>query len=142
MITVDFSACQDRAWMKKTGFYSTTDSAIAARAKHVRRWLRDRPEKNIICMSHGNFIRCLLYGRTRGPLLGNGELRKYTFTSDSDDEAVLEEVKADVKKAEEDEPTPLETSPRGADFPKTSRRRSASPGLSSGFSTISLSTSR
>ena len=44
---LDFSPCGD-GWFDKTGSNAPTADALAARSLFVRRWLRDRPERNIV----------------------------------------------------------------------------------------------
>lgn len=94
--------------------------------------LRDRPEKHIVLLTHGNFIRCLLYGRTRGQLLGNGEIRRYTFTSDTDEEATLKELGGIApENAEEEAKLELARKSFELEIPtRFARRRLSSPSSS------------
>jgi len=84
-------------WNKNQGFYSPTPEALASRAKWVRKFVRDRPETNILLVGHGGIFR-EIDGRSRSndPAIvmslsrwGNVECRVYTFLSDDDDDAIL-----------------------------------------------------
>ena len=44
-------------WNTKTGFWASDPRSIANRTKWVRQFLRDRPEKNIVLVAHGDFLR-------------------------------------------------------------------------------------
>lgn len=44
-------------WNTKTGFWAPDDESVANRTKWVRHFLRDRPEKNIVLVAHGDFLR-------------------------------------------------------------------------------------
>ncbi|KAB8071169.1 histidine phosphatase superfamily [Aspergillus leporis] len=43
-------------WNNKTGQYAPTHAAIKKRARDARRWLKARPEKEIIVVTHGGFL--------------------------------------------------------------------------------------
>lgn len=43
-------------WTGKQGQYATDPVALRARAKSLRRWLRARPEKEIVVVSHGAIL--------------------------------------------------------------------------------------
>ncbi|KAG8753114.1 hypothetical protein FRC11_007700, partial [Ceratobasidium sp. 423] len=84
-------------WNKNQGFYAATPAALAARAKWVRRFVRDRPETEILLVGHGGIFR-EIDGRMRSPDpevvaslsgWGNVEYRVYTFKNDDDDDAEL-----------------------------------------------------
>ncbi|CAE6444795.1 unnamed protein product [Rhizoctonia solani] len=84
-------------WNKNQGFYAPTPEALAARARWVRRFVRDRPETDILLIGHGGIFR-EIDGRMRSSdsevkaslsRWGNVECRVYTFKSDDDDDAVL-----------------------------------------------------
>ena len=49
---LDFSTIEED-WISKRGKYSSSDAALAKRARWIRRWLKDRPERNIAVVSHG-----------------------------------------------------------------------------------------
>ncbi|KAI0889119.1 phosphoglycerate mutase-like protein [Annulohypoxylon maeteangense] len=44
-------------WNSKEGFWAPTVGALTERAQWVRKFLRDRPEKNIVFVSHGDILR-------------------------------------------------------------------------------------
>ena len=46
-------------WTSKKGFYAPDAASLANRARFVRRFLRDRPEKDIVLVCHGDFLRQL-----------------------------------------------------------------------------------
>lgn len=49
-------------WTSKKGFWSPDPQAISNRARWVRQWLRDRPEKTIVLVAHGDILRNILAG--------------------------------------------------------------------------------
>lgn len=49
---LDFSHLSDD-WNSKKGPYASNQTALRERATRIRKWLRDRPEKNILVISHG-----------------------------------------------------------------------------------------
>jgi broad specificity phosphatase PhoE len=53
-------------WNKNQGFYAPTSEALAARGKWVRRFVRDRPETNILLVGHGGIFR-EIDGRMKSP---------------------------------------------------------------------------
>lgn len=46
-------------WHTKEGKWAPDEASIAIRAKEVRRWLRARPEKEIVLVTHGGFLHYL-----------------------------------------------------------------------------------
>lgn len=46
----------DAAWNSKQGVYAPTPEALIARARQLRRWLRERPEREIVVVGHGAFF--------------------------------------------------------------------------------------
>ncbi|KDN39973.1 hypothetical protein RSAG8_08422, partial [Rhizoctonia solani AG-8 WAC10335] len=84
-------------WNKNQGFYAATPEALAARGRWVRRFVRGRPETEILLVGHGGIFR-EIDGRMKSPdpavvaslaRWGNVECRVYTFGSDDDDDAVM-----------------------------------------------------
>lgn len=55
---VDFSRL-DAGWDSKDGRWAPDTPAIEMRAREARIWLRDRPEKEIVCVTHGGFLHFL-----------------------------------------------------------------------------------
>ncbi|KAJ5317765.1 hypothetical protein PENANT_c004G08181 [Penicillium antarcticum] len=46
-------------WTSKTGRYEGTLGKLRVRARDARNWLKNRPEKEIVVVSHGNFLHFL-----------------------------------------------------------------------------------
>jgi broad specificity phosphatase PhoE len=76
--------------------------AIRERARYVRRWLRGRPERCIVLVTHGNFLQTIVHGQYIGKEVefANAEVRRYTFAEpvDQDEDAwlVLQEEEVTV----------------------------------------------
>ena len=83
-------------------------TAIAARARWVRHWLRARPERHIVVVCHGDCLRYITQGRNTYNPWANVEVREYTFAADeaedADGEAWLVPV-SEVAQGAEAEPT-------------------------------------
>ena len=52
---VDLSRVKE-GWNSKTGRWAPTAEALQKRARDVRQWLKNRPEKHIILVTHGGFV--------------------------------------------------------------------------------------
>lgn len=52
---VDLSLVQE-GWNSKKGKWAPSPDALEKRAAEVRRWLKARPEKAIVLVSHGGFL--------------------------------------------------------------------------------------
>lgn len=95
---VDFSECFD-GWNKNEGIMATGPNALQARAARVRKWLRARPEKEIVLVAHGNFNHFLTgdvddQGNQTTGYWQHAELRTYRFAEDSpEDVAAIVESK-------------------------------------------------
>ncbi|EIN09819.1 phosphoglycerate mutase-like protein [Punctularia strigosozonata HHB-11173 SS5] len=76
-------------WNSKKGFYATDVASLQARARWNRRWLRGRPEKEIVVVAHGDCLRYITDGWNSGKPWANTEVRAYTFASEDDDDAKL-----------------------------------------------------
>lgn len=91
---LDFGLLSD-GWDSKQGEWSPDEVSLAVRAAKMRKWLRDRPENDIIVVTHGGdfpgfvglIVGFLLYlvQEIRG--FKNAECRTYTFADC--DEAIL-----------------------------------------------------
>ncbi|KAK3708028.1 hypothetical protein LTR37_011721 [Vermiconidia calcicola] len=80
-------------WTSKTGFWAPDDRSIANRARAVRHFLRERPEKNIVLVGHGDIIRAVTCD-ANGPstyMWKNTETQVYRFDPETveDDECYL-----------------------------------------------------
>lgn len=69
-------------WISKAGFYSADREAIARRAQAVRQFIRDQPEKEIVLVAHGDFLRQIT-ADARGPSDVRGSDRRRTDVFDS-----------------------------------------------------------
>ncbi|KAA8644257.1 uncharacterized protein ATNIH1004_008456 [Aspergillus tanneri] len=72
-------------WNDKTGRYAPTNEAVAARARDARRWLKARPEKEIVLVTHGGFLHFFTEdwedsSQYRGTGWLNTEYRTYIFS--------------------------------------------------------------
>ncbi|KAI0366245.1 phosphoglycerate mutase-like protein [Pilatotrama ljubarskyi] len=107
---LDFSALTPD-WNSKQGFYAATEDAIRARARWVRQWLRSRPERHIVVVSHGDCLRYITKGQNTHEPWANVEMREFTFAADEsedkDGQAWLVPVKR-VAQEGEAEPTSSE----------------------------------
>ncbi|KAF2021007.1 phosphoglycerate mutase family protein-like protein [Aaosphaeria arxii CBS 175.79] len=88
----------EKGWTSKQGQYAYTKEAILKRAAGLRSWLYQRPEKNIILVSHGAFMHFFtedldtVDAMTSTAYL-NCELRIFTFTpSSTEDDAHVQET--------------------------------------------------
>ncbi|KAJ5759220.1 phosphoglycerate mutase family protein [Penicillium odoratum] len=75
-------------WNNKTGRYAPTNSALRARARAARRWLKARPEKEIVVVTHGGFLHYFTedwedHSQYQGTGWSNTEYRSYTFSDES-----------------------------------------------------------
>ena len=55
---IDFSLVQG-GWNSKKGKWQSDPAAVKNRAREVRRWLKARPEKVIVLVTHGGFLHYL-----------------------------------------------------------------------------------
>lgn len=89
-------------WTSKHGFYAPTVPALQNRARWNRRWLRSRPEREIVVVAHGDILRYMTDGHNSYAPWGNAEVREYTFEKeegeDAQGEAWLVPVKEVTKK--------------------------------------------
>ncbi|ORX35637.1 histidine phosphatase superfamily [Kockovaella imperatae] len=65
---------------------------VVERAREVRRWLRDRPEQDIVVVAHGDILRNIADGKRSGRPWANAEVKVFTFVSESDEDASLVEI--------------------------------------------------
>jgi len=81
-------------WNRKEGPWAPTPEALAKRAVKVRRWLRERPEKQVVVVTHAGFLHWLTQDTVQ---FDNAEWRTYTFAGDgeNDEEARLTQIEKD-----------------------------------------------
>lgn len=75
---IDFGRLSDQ-WNSKTGFWSPDPKSLKFRSAFTRRWLADRPEDEIVVVSHGSAIRYLTEEHDPGSLWENTECRTYAL---------------------------------------------------------------
>ncbi|KAK5175695.1 uncharacterized protein LTR77_000834 [Saxophila tyrrhenica] len=69
-------------WTGKQGFYAPDPGSIAARARKVRQFLYERPEKEIVLVAHGDILRQITATAEAGPgvyMWRNAEMRVHRF---------------------------------------------------------------
>ncbi|KAL4953298.1 histidine phosphatase superfamily [Aspergillus filifer] len=76
-------------WNVKDGRYAPTNAAVGQRARDARRWLKARPEKEIVMVSHGGVLHYFTEdwedsSQFQGTGWTNTEYRTYTFSSSVD----------------------------------------------------------
>ncbi|TCD69186.1 hypothetical protein EIP91_008482 [Steccherinum ochraceum] len=91
-------------WTSKQGKYAVTVAALQERARENRKWLRERPEQEIVVVAHGDLLRYVTDGYSSDSEWANTEVREYTFEvdedKDTDKEARLVLVRRVVKEGE------------------------------------------
>lgn len=70
--------------------YEASYKAVDARAAALRAWLYQRPEKNIVLVSHGAFLHYFsedwtFFDGAKGTAYENCEYRQFTFTEQSNE---------------------------------------------------------
>ncbi|KAI9827282.1 MAG: hypothetical protein M1832_005420 [Thelocarpon impressellum] len=93
---VDLSRVTD-GWDSKQGEWAPTAQAIQRRARLARQWLRARPEKEIVLVTHGGFLHYITEDWTdsnkfQGTGWANVEFRSFAFADGDDDSASLVET--------------------------------------------------
>lgn len=97
--TVDFSLIKPD-WDSKKGKWAPSASAIEKRAQEARTWLLQRPEREIVVVTHGGFLQYLTSNWTstncteivRAVGWANAECRSYVFSSADPGTACLVET--------------------------------------------------
>ncbi|KAF9510651.1 hypothetical protein BS47DRAFT_1347817, partial [Hydnum rufescens UP504] len=80
---IDFSSLEDD-WNVKVGDFAPEN--VVSRAKWLRKWLRARPEREIVVVSHATFL-VVITNTDRFVNWGPGEIRSFTFVEDDDEDA-------------------------------------------------------
>ena len=87
-------------WTSKRGFYAPDPKSLAARARWNRKWLRERPEKDIVVVAHADCLRYITEGHNSLKYWANTEVGVYTFkceeSEDEEGEAWLVPVEGEV----------------------------------------------
>lgn len=96
---LDFSTLSPD-YASKKGIFAHENAG--ERAKQVRKWLRSREEDVIVVVAHGDILRWIADGQSRGHMSSrqwlNCEVKIFSFASDDDDEdAKMVEVAAEGK---------------------------------------------
>nr|XP_018263018.1 uncharacterized protein I303_04508 [Kwoniella dejecticola CBS 10117]OBR85176.1 hypothetical protein I303_04508 [Kwoniella dejecticola CBS 10117] len=100
---LDFSTLSE-GYASKTGIFDPVNGS--ERARQVRRWLRDRPEMEIVVVAHGDILRYLVDGQQSTRRWDNAELKAFTFVSEDDDNASLVAATNSIKPQDAtDQPT-------------------------------------
>ena len=85
-VGLDFSRLTPE-WTSKTGFWAPDPRSLAHRAQTVRQFLRERPEKDIVLVAHGDVLRQIT-SNVNGPdtyMWRNAEARVFKFDPDTVD---------------------------------------------------------
>lgn len=93
---VDFNHVK-HGWFLHDGDFATTPVALKARAAKLRRFIRDRPEKEVVLVSHGFFNHYLTSdvddeGKQTTPWWRETEIRTFTFVDNDSEEAKIRET--------------------------------------------------
>jgi hypothetical protein len=83
---VDFDNVQ-HGWFVHEGEYAFEPKALIARAAKLRRWIKNRPEKEVVLVAHGFFNHYITgdvdeNGEQTTPWWNEAELRTYEFVED------------------------------------------------------------
>ncbi|KAE8539238.1 hypothetical protein D1P53_004336 [Cryptococcus gattii VGV] len=86
--TLDFSTLSPD-YASKEGIFGPANGET--RAKLVRKWLRERPEKEIVVVAHGDILRFIVDGQQSSRPWNNAENKVFTFRSnDASDDSLVE----------------------------------------------------
>ncbi|OWZ35271.1 hypothetical protein C356_05106 [Cryptococcus neoformans c45] len=104
--SLDFSALSPD-YASKEGIFAPANGV--ARAKLVRKWLRERPEREIVVVAHGDILRYIADGQRSSRPWNNAENKVFTFRSDDDSDDSMVEADYNVEaRSATDEPTSSE----------------------------------
>ena len=88
-------------WTSKMDFWSPDALSIANRARVVRQFLRDRPEKDIVLVAHGDILRQITCDAS-GPssyMWKNAEVQVFTFDPETVDQECFLKLKDVIEAA-------------------------------------------
>ncbi|KAK4984350.1 hypothetical protein LTR50_006646 [Elasticomyces elasticus] len=108
---VDLSLVKE-GWNNKQGKWAPTAKAIDARAREARSWLMQRPEKEIVVVTHGGFLHYFTEDwtgsqRYTGTGWANTEYRSYTFDPSNAANASMVETEESRRRREPHADKPL-----------------------------------
>ncbi|OXG77442.1 hypothetical protein C349_05264 [Cryptococcus neoformans var. grubii Br795] len=104
--SLDFSALSPD-YASKEGMFAPANGV--ARAKLVRKWLRERPEREIVVVAHGDILRYIADGQQSSRPWNNAENKVFTFRSDDDSDDSMVEADYNVEaRGATNEPTSSE----------------------------------
>lgn len=88
-------------WYRNVGIFSPNPQAQIERARRLRCFLKSRPEKHIVLVSHGSFAHAITgnftdSGEQTTRMWSNAECRIYTFDEASGDESKLVETQESI----------------------------------------------
>lgn len=80
-------------WFEHAGEFSIEPAALRARAAKLRRWIRARPEREVVLVAHGNFNHYLTgdvnaEGEQTTPWWAEAELRSFVFVEKTEEARV------------------------------------------------------
>ncbi|KAH9463838.1 hypothetical protein MJO28_008009 [Puccinia striiformis f. sp. tritici] len=75
---LDFSRCI-KSWNSKVGFWSSDPKSLKCRAAWTRKWLAERPEDEIVVVSHGSALKFLTEEHGTQGIWDNCECRTYAL---------------------------------------------------------------
>ncbi|KAF2235033.1 phosphoglycerate mutase-like protein [Viridothelium virens] len=106
---VDFSLVQED-WNSKEGLWAPDWHTVELRARQLRLLLRAREEKEIVVISHGNFLHHVTgnideQGRQTGGDWKNAEYRTYIFDPPDHEDALIQETEESYRARSADGPS-------------------------------------
>lgn len=89
-------------WHRNVGLFAADPTQQIERARRLRNFIRDRPEKPVVLVSHGSFAHAITgnfieEGEELTRMWENAECRSYTFDESSGDKALVIETEESIK---------------------------------------------
>lgn len=78
---IDFGLLDD-GWNSKSGVWSSDQNSLRRRAGWTRKWLAERPEEEIVVVSHGGALRYITEDYAGNEPWDNTEYRTYTLSDE------------------------------------------------------------